>query len=100
MIKHIVLIKLRKDQPHQKTNELLGQLKYKLDELPSKIDLIKTYETGINISSSANAFDLVLISTFNSIEDLNIYREHPDHVKVLNYINEVKEDIKVVDYEY
>lgn len=97
MINHIVMIKLKKFSGNEK-NTRLNQLKTKLDSLKSIIKVIKYLETGLNISNSTNAYDLVLVTSFENLEDLDIYRQHPAHQEVLDYINIVKSDIKVVDY--
>jgi len=73
-------------------------LKEKLDELPGRVDVILKFETGLNIAASERAFDLVLVSEFKDENDLNIYKDHPDHQKVVVYLKEVCEETKVVDY--
>lgn len=75
------------------------KLKRMLEELPSKIDQIKLYEVGINIADSPSASDIVLISGFESVESLNEYRVHPEHVKVLEFVRKVTDEARVVDYE-
>ena len=98
MLKHVVFIKLQsKDEKEKKSN--LQKLKTKLDKLPDKIEAILSFETGINVSKSPAAFDISLISTFESEETLDVYRKHPAHVEVLEFINSVKETVAVVDYK-
>lgn len=95
MIRHIVFLKLKDSKSKdEKVKSLFVQLK----ELKTKIDVILELRAGMNISKSANAYDICLETTFNSIEDLDIYRKHSEHVKVLNFINKHKESIAVVDY--
>ncbi|MBN2522940.1 MAG: Dabb family protein [Bacteroidales bacterium] len=98
MIKHIVMFKL-----HDKNNnkeENIKKLKDKLDKLKNKIPEIKRLETGINISLRSSAFDLVLIADFNNQDDLDKYRVHTDHQEVLAYLETVKEEVIVVDYQF
>lgn len=96
MIKHIVMMKLAEAADQEERKEKLAAL---LEDLEGKIEEIKLWEVGRNISTKASAFDLVLISGFDTLEDLDTYRVHPDHVKVLDYIKEVVSGIHVVDYE-
>lgn len=98
MIKHVVMIKLQEFEEKEKEGNA-QKIKDDLDALPAKIPEIKFYETGINISESPNAFDVVLISEFDSLAALKTYSAHQEHQKVLDFIKFVADDIKVVDYE-
>ncbi|MGD2033714.1 MAG: Dabb family protein [Bacteroidales bacterium] len=97
MIKHIVMFKLPNN--NRKEQNVL-ELKDKLDGLNNKIPEIKSLETGVNISPRSSAFDLVLITEFNNQDDLDRYRVHPDHQGILAFLDEIKEDAIVVDYEF
>ncbi|MBN1599452.1 MAG: Dabb family protein [Bacteroidales bacterium] len=96
MIKHIVSFKIT-NNANKKENTLL--LKDKLDNLKNKIPELLYLETGINISDRPAAFDLLLVTHFNSPEDLEAYRIHPLHQELVGFLNQIKEDIVVVDYE-
>ncbi len=93
MIKHIVSFKL-KDEHKNKAE----QIKKELEVLPSKIPQIKGYEVGLNISDSPAAYDIVLVSEFNSVKELDEYRMHPEHLKVTELIALYKTVSMVVDY--
>ena len=98
MIKHVVMIKL-KDYPAAMERKMkLDNIKSELDALPSKISEIKSYEVGVNISVSPAAYDIVLISEFENMKDLMIYRDHLEHKKVLETIAEAKENSVVTDF--
>ncbi|MCD4793295.1 MAG: Dabb family protein [Bacteroidales bacterium] len=97
MIKHIVFIRLKAADDEKLKN--LNQIKEALDNLPSQIPEIKSFETGINISDSSSASDFALIGEFNSKEDLETYKSHPEHLKVLDIISSLKGRTAVVDYE-
>ena len=98
MLKHIVIFKLKASSENEK-KERVVMLKNYLEKLPPLIPEIKYYEVGINISTSLNAFDLVLISEFKNADGLETYRKHSEHQKVVDFINEIKENIVVADYE-
>jgi hypothetical protein len=99
MVKHIVMLQL-KDYPN-KTQKLENalQLKKALEHMKIFIDEIKYLEVGLNFSESSHAYDLVLTTTFNSESDLEKYMNHPEHKKVLVYLNQVTEKKALVDYE-
>ncbi len=99
MVKHIVMLRL-KDYP-SKTQKLENalQLKKSLEHMKIFIDEIKYIEVGLNFSESPIAYDLVLTTTFNSESDLEKYMSHPEHKKVLVFLNQVTDQKAVVDYE-
>lgn len=95
MIRHIVMFKLKEANKA----ENISKLKSALDGLQEKIYLVKYLETGVNFNENPRAYDLVLVTDFNSKEDLEQYRVHPEHVKVVELIKEVNYTTTVVDYE-
>lgn len=95
MLKHIVMFKMKAEEDAQ---QKAHELKEKLDALPGLIEEIKAFEIGLNFSDSPSAYDAVLISAFDNEEALNRYRQHPGHVKVLEFIKEVVASTAVVDY--
>ena len=96
MIKHIVMWKLKEFVEGKSKLENANILKTSLEDLQNKIDVLKLIEVGVNINDSKQAYDVVLYSEFENLEDLNLYQNHPDHLKVGEFINKVKE---VTDYE-
>lgn len=99
MIKHIVLFKLKNEALGNSKEQNAKMIKEKLDRLPSKIDVIREYEVGINFVDSDRALDVSLISAFDTKQDLEEYRVHPDHIEVVTFIKDVTENSVVVDYE-
>jgi hypothetical protein len=99
MIKHIVMWRLFDfaDGKGKKENAL--QLKEKLLSLPEKIPQIKKMEVGINIDQTDAASDVALYSEFDSLEDLRTYQKHPEHQKIVEFLNKVRSEKRVVDYE-
>lgn len=99
MIKHIVMWKL-KDQANGKTKlENAEIIKREIEALKDEIKEIVEIEVGINIVNDPQAYDLVLYSEFKSNDDLDIYQNHPSHVKVAGFIANVRESRVVVDYQ-
>lgn len=100
MIKHIVFVKIKGASSEEEKMKDLNRLKDALDKLPSQIPEIKNYQTGINISDSASASNFALIGEFENKEALENYKNHPEHVKVLELISSIKGRTAVVDYEF
>ena len=98
MIRHIVMFKLKKTQNEDSLEGIKNEIKLRLESLPGKIDVIRTMEVGINVVTSDRAFDLALISSFDSLDDLETYRVHPAHQEVVSYIGGVKDQSAAVDF--
>ena len=95
MLRHIVMIKLKDEYRNESTS---NELRKMLEDLQVKIEELNCIEVGQNISTKPSAFDIVLTADFDNVDGLNIYRDHPEHVKVLNYLKIVMEKAQVVDY--
>ncbi|WP_345993823.1 Dabb family protein [Sulfurimonas sp. HSL-1716] len=95
MIVHIVMFKFKDEDKYDNILTVKGML----EKLPSKIDVLKKMEVGIDFNHSERAYDMSLYSTFETKDDLALYATHPAHLEVLALIKEVVEKTKVVDYE-
>jgi Stress responsive A/B Barrel Domain len=49
-------------------------------------------------NTSKTDFDIALYSEFESYADLDIYQEHPEHLKVASFIGKVRTARAAVDY--
>ncbi len=99
MIKHIVMWRLKEEAAGVSRTENAARIKTELEALVGRIPEILELEVGINLKEDPAAADVVLVSTFNSLETLAAYAAHPDHQKVVPFIKEVVSDRSVVDYE-
>jgi len=98
MLKHIVMWQF-KDEAEGKTKaENLLHVKKLLESLPGRIPFIRKLEVGMNEYPSSMAFDMVLVTEFDSKEDLDLYAVHPEHVKVSEFVGKVRSARGVVDY--
>ena len=98
MIKHIVFWIVKEEAEGLKKEAILSKMKAMLEALPPHIEEIKGMEVGINVIPSDRAFDIALYSTFNSLEDLKTYANHPEHLKVIEFFKKVVEKSAAVDY--
>jgi len=94
MIKHIVFFKLKSPD-----NAIKKEIEKRLLSLKNSIDVLNFIEVGINFSKEDRAYDISLITEFDSEEALKIYAEHPLHLEVVSYIKSVCQSTKVVDYK-
>jgi hypothetical protein len=71
-----------------------------LEALPEKIEWIRASTVACNAKGAPEGnWDLVLITDFDSLEDLERYREHPDHVAVGTFMRPVRRSRACVDFE-
>lgn len=99
MIKHIVMWKLKNFAEGGSKDENRLLVKSKLEGLKKKIKQIKVLEVGFNLNDSSTAYDIVLYSEFETIEDLNKYKTHPEHKKVGDFVSKVRAERKAIDYQ-
>jgi len=99
MIKHIVMFRIKESALGRSKNENLQELKILLESLQEKIPVVKCLEVGINMGKSASASDIALYSEFDDIKALEEYRIHPEHVKVVEFIDKICSERRVADYK-
>ena len=95
MINHVVLIKFK---PDVKDDEI-DDFEKGLDDLPNQIIEIQTFEFGRELIRSENSYDFALVALFANLEALRRYQEHHAHLKVLQKMNRLSENIITVDFE-
>ncbi|BEG98945.1 stress responsive protein [Bacteroides sedimenti] len=78
---------------------VMNQFKDAIEALPKDIDVIRSIEVRFNMNP-AEAYDIALVSEFDSLEDVNYYAKHPLHVAAGKILAEVKENRACVDYEF
>jgi hypothetical protein len=96
MIKHIVLLKFKKDA----RSEGIGDLENKLGALPGEIPEIKSYEFGRDVVRSDRSYDFALVSVFEDTDSLKRYQVHPKHQEVLKTVKELCESVIVADFVF
>lgn len=99
MIKHVALFQLKEFNSELEKEEKLNEIKLALESLPSTIKEIISLEVGININASED-YDVLLNASFKSLEELDVYSKHPDHVAVGGIIRPVLEKRACVDFEF
>ncbi|HHE73896.1 MAG TPA: Dabb family protein, partial [Desulfobacteraceae bacterium] len=93
MLNHVVLMKFKPGVAENK----IAKLEELMDNLPNTISEILVYEFGRNTVPSERAYDFALVSLFANPESLERYRQHPDHLKVLDLIKDICENFISTD---
>lgn len=98
MLKHIVVWKFADSAEGKTKAENINFVKDSLYALVDKIPQIKKMEIGVDVSGTDMSGDMVLITEFDNKDELKTYAEHPEHVKVSQYVRKVILSRTVVDY--
>lgn len=100
MVKHIVFFRLLDEAEGKTKTENAQIIKEGLENLIHLVPGLKYAEVGLNIPNATKTdFDICLQCEFDTWEDLNIYANHPEHLKVAGYIGKCKSARAAVDYE-
>lgn len=99
MVRHIVLFQLKKMESDSDKLAVMNQFKNAIEALPTHIHVIRKVEVQFNMNP-AEAYDIALVSEFDSLDDLNVYAKHPLHIAAGKILAEVKENRACVDYQF
>ena len=83
MIKHVILWKLKDEYQEKEKTDIKRGIKDGLESLLGKITGLTEIKVHINGLESSTV-DLMLDSTFESVQALKEYAVHPAHVAVAN----------------
>lgn len=92
MIQHVVMWKFKKDTQEQMQAFLEG-----LKGLEGQIPQLKSMRVGVSCNEE-NTFDAVLISEFESMQDLQVYQSDPRHIKVSALCKAIRLERAAVDF--
>ncbi len=92
MIRHIVMWKFRPGTEAEQDRFLEG-----LRGLQGVIPQLRTSQVARSVG--ADNYDAVLVSEFDSLEDLEAYKQDPRHVAVSALCKSIRTDRVAVDYE-
>jgi hypothetical protein len=94
MITNTLLIKLK-----EQNQETIEKTKSVLLSMEGKIEALRGIQVQSDIRHGASSYDILLITHFNSMEDMDAYLADPVHVEVSKYIASVLESGASVCYE-
>ena len=93
MIRHVVMWKFKEENKKanmEHAREILFALKPVIKEL-------RRMEIGFDFSKTDMSYDMMLLTEFDSVEDMKTYAVHPVHLKVSGFIRSVIESRVVLD---
>jgi hypothetical protein len=100
MISHVVLFKLKQFDTDAEKKEVIWTIKTGLLSLQGKIKELRHIEVGTNYELAAKSFDICLVTHFETVAGLDVYRVHPEHLKVSEFITRNIVDRAAVDFEF
>lgn len=99
MIRHIVMWEFAESAGGRTRAENLAAARAMLASLPGKIPAIREFEVRVLERQEGPRVDLLLDSSFASVEDLRLYQDHEEHRRVVAFLRTVHTGKTVVDYE-
>lgn len=98
MFTHIVFWKFKEEAETRSKQENMDIVKEGLLSLYGKVPTLLSAQVGQDVLHTPASSDMCLICTFPDKEGFIVYRDHPEHQKVLSYIAKVIDERKVIDY--
>ena len=97
MIQHVVMWKFADMAESRTKEENMEWVREHLTALIPIIPEIRSMEIGADIGKTDMSYDMVLIMTFDSMEDLHTYKVHPSHQAISQYVKKVRTARATVD---
>ena len=96
MLKHVVLFKFKEGT----TPEKIKEVENAFASLPGKIDVIKGFEAGTDVSTEnrSEGFTHCFVVSFSSAADRDTYLNHPAHKEFGKSLGGCLDKVLVVDY--
>lgn len=79
MFRHVVMFRWNDEV----TDEQLVATSAALDALPAAIEQIVEYRHGPDQQLADGNFDYVVVADFASVDDYLVYRDHPEHRRLI-----------------
>lgn len=96
MVRHICMFKLQEENKKSNLEEAIKRTTI-LKDIPQ----IRNFEVVVNSKEAPESnYELSLIFDFDSMDDLNEYQRHPNHIEFGNFIKSVRESRACIDYEF
>jgi len=97
MLRHIVLLRMNATTSAERASSV-ARISGALAALPAQINQIRDLSVGTNVVDRPGNWDLALTVDLDDAVALEEYREHPEHHKVLELINQLVADRCAVDF--
>ena len=99
MLRRVVLWRLRATEPAQKSLDA-GTIKRALESMRGKIPGLVNIQVGINTAAGADVSDVVMIVDFENAQALEVYEHHPVHEQVKPIVGPLRDEKRLIEYEF
>lgn len=99
MVKHIVFWSFAEELSEEERKEAGQKMASLLEPIRELVPGAVEIQVIQNQLASSNR-DIALISTFETVEALSTYQNHPAHVEAGKYVRSVTRDRACMDYEF
>jgi hypothetical protein len=98
MIRHVVSWKLAATDDAQRELDAAAIIEA-LESLPPLIPSIRAFRVGRNVAPYDDNWDLTLIADYDSLEGLEEYQVHPEHLRAVGVVKPRVSARSNVDFE-
>lgn len=97
MIRHIIMWKFVDECEGMNKEQIMNELTERFIQLKKTIPEIKYMSVEKDVIRSERSFDMIYITEFDSLETLEVYRVHPEHVKIAEFIGKIRTAQAITD---
>ena len=95
MIIHIALFKFKPEVLKEVIDTAMNEVGALKNKIPQPLEI----SAGENFSKHSKGFTHAIVVKFNSKEDIDVYRSHPDHKPIADKLDSIEEDSIGIDFE-
>ena len=94
MVTHIVIFKMKDPSP-----EIIESTRARIAQIEGQIPQLRSLKVGANLVKGEYNYDLALVATCDTVEDLLVFEQHPIHLALLQDVMSRYSSFYVVDFE-
>ena len=97
MIRHTIMWRFCDELDGMNKEEIMNVIEKKFAHLKDVIPEIRSMSVERDVLRSVRSFDMIYLTEFESLEALESYQVHPEHIKVAEFIAKVRVAQAVTD---
>lgn len=95
MIIHVALFKFKPEVSKEVIDTAMDEVRVLRNKIPQILEIA----AGENFSKHSKGLTHAIVVKFNSREDIDAYRAHPDHKPIADKLDQMEEDSIGVDFK-